>query len=60
MIQRTSPNSQRPQWQNEKQSLYTPRQQSYQICLQQNSNSFSQPQSSSFQLQHQNLQNRKF
>ena len=54
------PNYQRPQWQNQNQSSFTPRHQSYQNFPQQNSNSFFQPQSSSFQLQNQNFQNQNF
>ena len=42
------PKYQRPQWQNQNQNSYTPRQQLYQHFSQQNLNSFFQPQSSSF------------
>ena len=54
------PNYQRPQWQNQNQISYTPRQQSYQNFPQQNSNSFFQSQSSTSQLQNQNFQNQSF
>ena len=54
------PSYQRPQWQNQNQSSYTPRQQSYQNFQLQNSNSFSQLQSSSSQPQNQNFQNQNF
>ena len=50
----------RPQWQTQNQSSYTPRQQSYQNFPQHISNSFFQPQSSSFQSQNQNFQNQNF
>ena len=51
------PNYQRPHWQNQNQSSYTPRQQSYKLFPQLNSSSFFQPQSSSFQPQNSNFQN---
>ena len=54
------PNYPRPHWQNQNQSSYTPRQQSYQNFPQQNSTSFFQPQSTSLQPQNQNLQNQSF
>ena len=53
------PNYSRPQWQNQNQIPYTPRQ-SHQNFPQQNSFFFFQPQSSTFQPQNQNIQNQDF
>ena len=54
-FRRPRPHYQRPEWQNQDQSSYTPRQQSYQNFLQPRS-IFFQPQSSSFQPQNPNPQ----